>query len=685
MFKKFFRKKLKFFIALFVALIISLIFSIFFDLFSSSKITLFLQTMEANVESAHYFFSSIINKTYKGDFSSKRKKMSDFVIIAIDDSSFKKYGSWPFNRKIWADFLDHLNKMENPPMVFFDIIFAERSAFPESDEALIKAFKDYRGVLVEDLIFDTFSTSVGKEIEDVDFLAKKLSIEGGDYFSDKIQSIKRFELNFGKKLPISSYAKVTPMMKELAESVDISGSANVDLTINPITKLPLIVSSYFYIHSGENIEITNIYYPSIVIAMAAKLLDCNLTNLVLTADKIILKNAFYNNRRLNFEIPVDDSLRLKINYKSYPGSGFIRIVPFSKYEEYNFSSNDVLFVGMYSLKGAYDIKQTPFGMMYGIEVNAYALGTILNRDFIIEKKDFLLDTIYLFVFDYFIGFLVCFGIGFAIISLVLTIVLPLLLGLIAFLNSYSIITLLPIITGVVSLAIMQVYMLLTEEKEKKWIKSIFSSYVNPKLVDILLQNPDRVKLGGEEREVTVFFSAIKNLEEISEKLSAEKMVEFLNNYFSKMAEIVINTDGTLDKYIGDSVMAFWGAPIPIEDHQYKACEASLKMLAAVDELNKELTKSGLPPLNLTIGINSGIVVVGNVGSEQQKNYTAIGDTVNLASRVKGLNKYFHTHIIISETTNEVVKERIISRELDLTRVKGKTKPVRVYELIDLKT
>ncbi len=686
MLKNIFRKKLKFFIAFLSSLVISIIAGILFDTLYNSRIGLFIQTMEASVESAHYFFSSIIRGTYKGDFSSKRKNMKNLVILAIDDDSFKKYGSWPFNRKVWADLLNHLNKMENPPMVFFDIIFGERSAYPESDKALIKAFENYKGVLVEDLIFETFTTSVGKEIEleDMDFLLKKLSTEGYDYFSDRIQALKRFELNFSEKLPISSYAKVVPIMKELARSIDISGSANVDTTINPITKIQMVVSSYFYYHSDEENKITNIYYPSVVIAMASKLLDTDLKNLVITKDKIILKNALYNNERIDFGIPVDENLRMKINYKSYPGSGFIRIVPLSKYEEYNFNSNDIVFVGMYSTKGAYDIKQSPFGMMYGIEVNAYALGTILNRDFILEKRGFVFDSAYIFILSWVIGSLVCLGIAFAIIALFLSIILPMIIGLFAFINGLSIITLLPMICGIAVLTIMQVYMLLTEEKEKKWIKSIFSSYVNPKLVDILLQNPDKIKLGGEEREVTVFFSAIKNLEEISEKLPAEKMVEFLNNYFSKMAEIVINTDGTLDKYIGDSVMAFWGAPLPIEGHQYKACEASIKMLEATEELNKELIRNGLPAINLTIGINSGIVVVGNVGSEQQKNYTAIGDTVNLASRIKGLNKYFHTHIIISETTYEAVKNNIIARELDLTRVKGKTKPVRVYELLDLK-
>ena len=339
---------------------------------------------------------------------------------------------------------------------------------------------------------------------------------------------------------------------------------------------------------------------------------------------------------------------------------------------------------MYSKKGAYDIKNTPFGEMYGIELNAYAFGTIMNRDFIEENSSFVFNFLYTFITSSIVGILVCFGTLFAVIALFIALILPLLTGFVSFINGMSIITFIPMVTSAIVILIMQIYMLLTEEKEKSWIKSTFSSYLNPKLVDILLQNPEMIKLGGEERKVTVLFSSIKNLGDFSEKFSPEEMVEFLNNYFSKMAEIVINNDGTLDKYIGDNVMAFWGAPVEVEDQVFKACEASIKMKEAVEELNNQLNLRELPGIVINIGINTGTVVVGNVGSEKQTNYTVMGDTVNLASRIKGLNKYFHTNIIISETTYEEVKDKFYCRELDLTRVKGKTKPVRIYEIMDLK-
>ncbi len=684
-----FKKIFKFVIPLILSFVLSSFFSIFYyhKELKNSKFTLFLNNMETKAESLSYFFSAIIKGTYKGDFKDKRGKIENLIVLGIDDETIQKYGgNWPFNRKVWADFLNYLNQYENPPMVFFDIIFAEKSSFPESDQALIEAFRNYRGILAEDLIFETFSATVGKYINDKKFILKLLadSHQGDDYFSPKIQALKKFELNLSNVPELTSFSRVSSMMRDLAENVAISGAANVDVTTSPTTKTPLIVSCFFYYKEGTNVILTNIYYPSISLSMITKIFDTDITNIELRKNKLILKNSLYNGKRVDFDIPVDEALRMKINVKSYPNSGFIKVIPFANYKSYNFNSNDIVMVGMYSKLGAFDIHNTPFGDMYGIELLSYSLGTILNREFIIEKRSLFSDFIYTFLFASLSGTLVCFGTIFAIIAIILAILLPFIIGLLSFITGNSILILTPLITAVIIVIIMQVYMLFTEEKDKKRIKALFSSYVNPKLVDILIQNPDKLKLGGEERNVTIFFSAIKNLEEISEKLSPKEMIEFLNNYFSKMAEIVINSDGTLDKYIGDNVMAFWGAPIEIKDHEYKACEAAIKMLYAVEEINNDLKSRNIPPINLTIGINSGIVIVGNVGSEKQTNYTVIGDNVNLASRIKGLNKYFHTHIIISETTYEAIKDKFYTRELDLTKVKGKTKPVRIYELIELK-
>lgn len=322
------------------------------------------------------------------------------------------------------------------------------------------------------------------------------------------------------------------------------------------------------------------------------------------------------------------------------------------------------------------------GDMFGVEHLSYAVGTIMNRDFIKDVPDWM-NILFIFVISLLVGLFIS-GAN-KISSAVGTLMLVISVGLGFFLFFYNIkiMTFLPLITSILVLVAVQIYILLTEGREKKFIKSTFSSYLNPKLVDILIQNPDMLKLGGEDKDITVFFSGVKGLDHITEALTPKQLIEYLNAYFSKMADIVMETNGTLDKYIGDAVMAFWNAPIDLPDHALKCCQAAVKMMEALDVFNQEQQAKGYKPITVHIGINTGRIIVGNVGSDQQKNYTAIGDSVNLASRLKGLNKFFHTNIVISEFTYELVKDNVIARELDLTKVKGKNKPVRIYELLDV--
>ena len=167
-------------------------------------------------------------------------------------------------------------------------------------------------------------------------------------------------------------------------------------------------------------------------------------------------------------------------------------------------------------------------------------------------------------------------------------------------------------------------------------------------------------------------------------MTPEALVEHLNEYLEVMTNIVFHTDGTLDKYVGDEIMAFWGAPIPQDDHAIRACRAAIEMMDKLHELNAEWKRTGKPEMNIGIGLNTGDMVVGNMGSSSRMDYTLMGDSVNLGARLEGTNKVYKTNIIISEYTYEHVNDQIIARELDLIRVKGKQLPVRMYELIDIK-
>jgi len=220
-----------------------------------------------------------------------------------------------------------------------------------------------------------------------------------------------------------------------------------------------------------------------------------------------------------------------------------------------------------------------------------------------------------------------------------------------------------------------------EEKERKQIQEAFGKYVAPDVIEDLMKNREKLKLGGEKREITVFFSDIRGFTSISEALSPEALVDLLNEYLTSMTDIIMDSRGVVDKYMGDAIMAFWGAPVDMEDHADRAAEASIKQMDRLREMQNKWKEEGVPQLDIGIGLNTGHAVVGNMGSHQRFDYTAMGDTINLGSRLEGLNKPYKTNIIVSENTKKKLSEKFIVRKLDLVAVKGKKEPVMIFELV----
>ncbi|MFC1558055.1 CHASE2 domain-containing protein [candidate division KSB1 bacterium] len=229
-----------------------------------------------------------------------------------------------------------------------------------------------------------------------------------------------------------------------------------------------------------------------------------------------------------------------------------------------------------------------------------------------------------------------------------------------------------------------VYNFFSEEKEKKMIRGIFSRYVTKSVVDELIKNPDMVKLGGERKTLTVFFSDVAGFTTVSETLSPEELVALLNEYLTAMSNIILKYDGMIDKYEGDAIMAVFGTPVPIPDHAVRACYVSLEMQDELVVLRKKWHEEGKPELKVRIGLNTGPMIAGNMGAMDRLDYTVMGDSVNLGSRLEGANKQYGTYIMISEFTYELVKNDMETRFLDSLRVKGKKLPVKVYEILTSK-
>jgi adenylate cyclase len=233
----------------------------------------------------------------------------------------------------------------------------------------------------------------------------------------------------------------------------------------------------------------------------------------------------------------------------------------------------------------------------------------------------------------------------------------------------------PLAAGVVSLGLGAMASYRIEGKRRRQVRNLFSRYVAPEVVRELLVDPDRVGLGGKEVEATIFFSDVKDFTNMSEKMSPTVLIEHLNRYFDASSNALLARKALIDKYIGDAIMAVFGAPTEDPEHATSACLAALQLA----DLGRRMP--GNPSFFTRMGLNSGRVVVGNVGSQKRLSYTAIGDNVNLASRLEGVNKKYGTQILISESTYVRAQSAIEARELDFIRVKGKAQPTRIYELV----
>lgn len=331
----------------------------------------------------------------------------------------------------------------------------------------------------------------------------------------------------------------------------------------------------------------------------------------------------------------------------------------------------------------HDIFNTPFGPVPGVEIHANIVETILTQNY--RSPLSLPVVIFIFAITNLLAimlinkvkkFLVLIPSLFGI-AVVINVIGTLLFSYkIIFPNLYVTLGFLMIcITGII-------FEFIFQSKEKKFIQNTFQYYLMPEVIDELIKNPEKISLGGERRNLTILFSDIAGFTSISEELSPEDLTNLMNEYLTAMTDIIMKHGGLVDKYIGDAVMAFWGAPLDNPNQTEDACRAIVEMLKKLKELNIDWAKRGLPPIGIRIGLNRGDVIVGNMGSSKRFNYTVIGDDVNFASRLEGINNYYGTKCAVSENiVNNIKSKDFVFRELDLIRVKGKSEPKKIFELI----
>lgn len=431
--------------------------------------------------------------------------------------------------------------------------------------------------------------------------------------------------------------------------------------------------------------------------------------------------------KVRMQIPVDEAGRMMINYsgpqqmfeyvsassilnndrdvlvqrrKQDPETG-IKGTFTEKIEKKKFLKDKLLIVGATAI-GVYDLRLSPFEENYpGVETHANVLSNLLTEESRASgelipptQPGFLkvhpLEEHYMWIVIFAGGLLIGAALTWlgSVYGLLLT--TGLLLSIyfldryVLFANGYVFNVSIPTITVFLNFVGITSYKYFTEERKKQELKGTFAKYVSPAIVDEILKDPGNIELGGKKVELTVMFSDVRGFTTISEKLDPRALSSLLNSYLTPMTDLVFETKGTLDKYMGDAIMAFWGAPIPLEDHPQRAATCALKMLKQLKVLQQEYLAKGLPTIDIGIGLNTGDMSVGNMGSNTVRSYTVMGDSVNLGSRLEGINKEYGTRIIVSEFTQRRIAQEFITREVDWVRVKGKAQPVRIFELLGTK-
>jgi adenylate cyclase len=591
-------------------------------------------------------------------------KDGNVVIIGISDEDLVALPEpFPFPRSYYAHLIENLNRAGAKAIVF-DMTFESPSKYGASDDSVMRStLKKYDNVVLSTKV------QTGGTSEKYDVRSTERSYENIFYDSDK---------NIGV---VNIYKDYDDVCRSYFPMLDVKGYLTPSLAFAALNRVYKIkpetcvgLTDQFFLYQNRSIPryqsttfLLNYYGP----VKSFPYYDFS---------KVIDDSSFKTKDEIQYETDLnifDEEMMGRFKNK-------IVVIGSVMPEERDFHN-----IPLYIEEGGKNNYA-----MNGVEIHATAIQNVIDKNFIstIDPAVEKIIIIFLSLFS-FVGLLALKQIHMRHIWLLEICAFLLTVALIGAVFEISIITFINsnVLMNVVnpSFAIVlayfgtAVYQYLTERQQKAIIKNMFGHYINPAVVNELVLNPEKAKLGGDRCELTVFFSDIANFTNISEQYHSkpEGLVALLNEFLDEMTRLVLKYEGTLDKYEGDAIMAFWGAPLPQKDHALRTCLAALDMQKRLEVLRIKWVKEGKPALTMRMGINTGIVIVGNMGGKDRFDYTVIGDSVNLASRLEGANKQYKSNIMISDFTYTHVKEKVVVRELDLIQVKGKNEPVKVYELL----
>lgn len=631
----------------------------------------------------------------------------NIVLVEISDESIQTIGSWPLPRDSYAKVIDVLREGD-ARVVAFDVLFPEPTLScgeDSKDDILARSIAEFTKKEGRNIVqayavqgFNGYFTP--DEIEDpslkfapLDLLNSSITSHGLEACTPKIQ-ISYVDAH---TWPIQKF--LTPDGEE-SDNYSVAGYLNMKQDIDGVFRnyqlyTPIyadLLEGYLLVTSlglqaflsAHDVNDFNMKYKDSFNCFA----EMNIKNKTIEIDAQNQVKIRWNGGREKFDtIPL---------HKIIAGKNFVHEEHFEndKGEEYTrkievdlktFFKDKIVYIAS-TATGAHDLRNTPIdSKLPGVYAHMNVTDMMQKQFFFKPIND---SRLYSFII---------LGIGLAI--LIFTMLLNT-----ALLDIFVLISLLCVTYALdyfyflpqnyeiklfyCYFAFVSTYLWITmlnfnqASAEKKQIKGAFSRYVAPSIVDDMLDNPDKLKVGGEKRDITCMFSDVRDFTSISEQLTATELAMALNRYMGEMTDIVFATNGTLDKYIGDAIVAFWGAPIDIGDHVNQAVDAGVKMLEALPAINEEFKAKNLPEFKIGLGLNSGECSVGNMGSDQIFAYTALGDNMNLGARLESLCKYYGAQILISEYTHDRLDhKRFTTRLIDNVIVKGKTEPVGVFEVL----
>ncbi|KUJ73063.1 adenylate cyclase [Thiomicrospira sp. WB1] len=590
----------------------------------------------------------------------------NIVIVDIDEKSLKARGQWPWPRDQVAELLRKLTGL-GAGMIGLDMVFAE------SDNSSPKRVFERLGRETDGL--PDYDQRLAEAIAETPTITGYVFIQNPDGIDPgRLPTSRAMILERDK--PAQSYLfqpyRAVLNLPILQESAYASGYFNsVPDADGVVRSVPLVM------------QYEQMLFPALSLEMLR----------VISGQRRI--EVQYEHQGVNsvsmgpLHVPTDANGQMRLNFRgpafSYPYVSAVdvlegEVVPADL-------AGKIVLLGT-SASGLMDLRATPLDSVYpGVEVHATAIDNMLNQDFLAQPMWTLgADVVTLLVGLMLIGLALMFTGSVLSFVVALTLIAGLVVAHYYLLVSQGLIfnTVVPWAAFVMLFGLGTVINYFFESRQKAKIRKRFAQKVSPAVVEELINHADDVSLEGKEQEVTLFFSDIRSFTTMSEKMgSARALITLLNRYMTPMVEVITKRQGTVDKFIGDAIMAYWNAPIEVEQHADEALTASVEQILALEDLNQTLAQDELPRIDIGIGLNTGVVVVGEMGSVGRSDYTCIGDAVNLASRAEGLCKPYSAKIVLTEFTVSALAhpDRFQMRFLDKVRVKGKSEPVSIYECL----